>query len=127
MKNPKLSDCKKTCVIVQQSPRRPSEQFVTVQNELWAWCRKNNKPFVHVILSKKHASISMDLPNGSGHMDDEGRAELRTYLVSVGYADRPLSAISSSIEEIPLDKVDAVAVELVKIAQRFCDRRKPIS
>ena len=114
-----LAECKQTFVIFTKGRNRPG-----IDEVFYFWCRQTNNPYLEVHLRRTYADISMDLPNGSGLLDTEGKDQFRALCVSLGCHEKGKCFEIPTLRCVPREIALKIAPLVVEIGFDFC-RRNP--
>jgi hypothetical protein len=115
-----LAGCKQSLTIVWKGPIPPR-----IDEIFFLWCRQMHNPYVHVSLRRTYADIVMDLPNGSGLLDTEGKDQFRALCVSHGCSEKWDCFENPAVTGVPREMAFEIAPFVVQIGLDFC-RRNPV-
>lgn len=114
-----LEQCKKSLIISWKIRRDCS--VPKINDSFFKWCQRTNQPYVQIMTKRTFANIFMDLPNASGHLDEDGTKQFHALCSEYGVAifnDKP------AIDGVPIELAAGFANRLVQIGRDCCMRLK---
>lgn len=119
-----LEECKKSLIISCKVGRGGVVRTPRINHCFFWWCQHTKQPYVQITLNRTTAEIFMDLPNGSGLLDEDGARQFHALCSEYGFPQQEITCTRPTVEGIPLEMTTGFARHLVQIGHNFCMRYK---
>jgi len=88
-----------------------------VEEEYYGWCEKEGNPLIKAYAGNKYSTVSIDMITTSYYLNEEGQKKMGSLFRK--YTRKPSSIGIGhgycSVDDIPIDSVDALAKEIITI------------